>query len=262
MRLLATRLAAIAYGRGLGDPLWDLAGVPPSLDQRFAESKSLIDAVSGQNLITFTRASGGTFVDSAGVIKTAAANVPRFTHNPVTGESLGLLVEEQRTNLLVRSEEFDQSPWGPTRATISANAETAPNGTLTADKLVEDTTAANTHQITQSVASLASGVPYTASIFLKAAERTSALAIFSGTPFGNNGQFVNLANGTLGNVVGTLDRPATIEAYPNGWYRVSITRTTTGSGTGGITVRTAVVNSSTTDGDGTSGLFLWGAQLE
>ncbi len=103
MRLHATRRAAIAQGRGLGNPLWDLAGVPASLDQRFAESKSLVDAVSGQNLITFTRASDGTFVDSAGVIQTAAANVPRFDHNPVTGESLGLLGEEQRSNLLLNS---------------------------------------------------------------------------------------------------------------------------------------------------------------
>jgi len=100
MRLHATRRAAIAQGRGLGNPLWDLAGVPASLDQRFAESKSLVDAVSGQQLITFTRASDGAVVNSAGQIEIVAANVPRFDHNPVTGESLGLLVEEQRTQLL------------------------------------------------------------------------------------------------------------------------------------------------------------------
>jgi hypothetical protein len=70
----------------------------PSLDLRFAESKSLVDAVSGQQLITFTRASDGTFVNSAGQIEIVAANVPRFTHDPVTLESLGLLVEEQRAN--------------------------------------------------------------------------------------------------------------------------------------------------------------------
>jgi len=98
MRLHATRRAAIAQGRGLGNPLWDLAGVPASLDLRFAESKSLVDAVSGQQLITFTRASDGAVVNSAGQIEIVAANVPRFTHDPVTGESLGLLVEEQRTN--------------------------------------------------------------------------------------------------------------------------------------------------------------------
>jgi hypothetical protein len=75
----------------------------PSLDLRFAESKSLVDSVSGQNLITFTRASTGTFVDSDGVIRSAGNDVPRFDHNPLTGECLGLLVEEQRQNLLLNS---------------------------------------------------------------------------------------------------------------------------------------------------------------
>lgn len=98
MRLHGTRLAAISYGRGLGDALWDLAGAPPLLDQRLAQDRSLIDAVSGQQLIIFTRASDGTFVGSNGLIQTAGTNVPRFDHNPLTGECLGLLVEEQRTN--------------------------------------------------------------------------------------------------------------------------------------------------------------------
>jgi hypothetical protein len=72
----------------------------PTLDLRFADNKSLTDAVTGASLVTFTRsgASGGTYVDSAGVLQTAATDVPRFDHNPTTGESLGLLVEEQRTN--------------------------------------------------------------------------------------------------------------------------------------------------------------------
>jgi hypothetical protein len=70
----------------------------PSLDLRFADNKSLVDAVTGASLVTFTRASSGTFVDSAGVLQTATTDAPRFGHNPTTGESLGLLVEEQRTN--------------------------------------------------------------------------------------------------------------------------------------------------------------------
>jgi hypothetical protein len=75
----------------------------PSLDLRFADNKSLVDAVTGASLVTFTRASSGTVTDSAGVIQTAATDVPRFDHNPTTGESLGLLVEEQRSNLLLNS---------------------------------------------------------------------------------------------------------------------------------------------------------------
>jgi hypothetical protein len=85
------------------DPLWRRARAVPSLDLRFADNKSLVDAVTGASLVTFTRASSGTYVDSAGVIQTAATDVPRFDHNPTTGESLGLLVEEQGTNLLLNS---------------------------------------------------------------------------------------------------------------------------------------------------------------
>jgi hypothetical protein len=103
MRLHATRRAAIAQARGLGNPLWDLAGVPASLDQRFAESKSLVDAVSGQNLITFTRQSDRSIITSTGgmdIIGTATAG---FTHDPFTLESLGLFLEELRPNLLLNS---------------------------------------------------------------------------------------------------------------------------------------------------------------
>jgi hypothetical protein len=99
MRLSATRLAAIAHARGLGDRLWDLAGMP-SLSLQFAATRSTNDVVSGQNLITFSRLSDGTTTNSAGQIEIVPAGVPRFTHDPVTLESLGLLVEEQRVQIL------------------------------------------------------------------------------------------------------------------------------------------------------------------
>ncbi len=83
--------------------LWRRARATPSLDLRFAESKSLGDAVSGRSLVTFTRASSATYVDSDGLIKTASNDIPRFQHDPTTGACLGLLVEEQRQNLLLNS---------------------------------------------------------------------------------------------------------------------------------------------------------------
>ena len=103
MRLNATRLGSIASSRSFGDQLDDLAGQVPNLDLNFAQNKSLIDDYSGTTLVTFTRASTGTFVGSDGVIQTAATNEARFDHNPTTGESLGLLVEEARTNVLLNS---------------------------------------------------------------------------------------------------------------------------------------------------------------
>jgi hypothetical protein len=101
-RLLVAQRALTVPGWAK-DALWRRAQAIPPLDLRFADNKSLVDAVTGQQLVTFTRASSGTFVDSAGVSQTATNDVPRFDHNPTTGESLGLLVEEQRTNLLLNS---------------------------------------------------------------------------------------------------------------------------------------------------------------
>ena len=66
----------------------------PSLNLNFARSKTL------DPRITFTRTSTGTYVDESGVIRNAVADEPRFDHDPVTGECLGLLIEEQKTNLI------------------------------------------------------------------------------------------------------------------------------------------------------------------
>ena len=140
--------------------------VRPTLNLDFAKTKAL------DPRITFTRASTATFVGSNGLIQTAASGAPRFDHNPATGESLGLLVEGARTNLLLRSEEFDNAYWGKTRSSVTANATTSPAGTLTADKLIEDTTASNSHQLVVSPVT-ASGI-YTCSVYAKAAERTQA----------------------------------------------------------------------------------------
>ena len=101
MSLTARRI--LGFAPWLKDPLWRKAQAASSLDLRFADSKSLVDSVSRQSLVTFTRASSATFIDSTGTLQTAATDVPRFDHNPITGESLGLLVEEQRTNLLLNS---------------------------------------------------------------------------------------------------------------------------------------------------------------
>jgi len=103
MRGSAAFRVAVAPGGALAgpwvqNPLWTAARAVPSLDLRFADNKTLGDAVGGGSLVTFTRASTGTFVDGSRVLQTAATDAPRFDHNPTTGESLGLLVEEARTN--------------------------------------------------------------------------------------------------------------------------------------------------------------------
>jgi prepilin-type N-terminal cleavage/methylation domain-containing protein len=86
-----------------------VSGSNPNLDLNFARDKMLFNS-TGSIPISFTRAetnptpNRATYIGSDGLLKTAAANEPRFDHNPATGESLGLLVEESRTNLFINSD--------------------------------------------------------------------------------------------------------------------------------------------------------------
>ena len=226
-----------------------------SLDLNFAKYKNI------GSLVTFTRASSGTFVGSDGVLRTAATNEPRFDHNPTTGESLGLLVEEARTNLLLRSEEFDNAGWTKTRSSVTANAIAAPNEALTADKLVEDTTASNTHLTQQIGLTIVNSTAYVFSVYIKAGERSRVLIQTSNTGFSNNAYVI--FDLTLGTVVSSVSATSSsIVPVGNGWYRCSMGNTSTGT-TGNVSIVLAdgTGNPSYT-GDGTSGLYLWGAQLE
>ena len=250
MRGSAALRTGVAPGGALAGPwvqnsLWTRARAVPSLDLRFADNKSLVDAVTGASLVTFTRASSGTYTDSAGVLQTAATDVPRFDHNPTTGESLGLLVEEQRTNLLLRSEDFSTT-WVRFNVNASSNAILAPDGTLTADKLTEND-ADNFHRIRQGITSGVTGV---FSVFLKAAERTR---VNLGTSDINLIAGFDLSAGSV--VSGT----GSIEPFGDGWYRCSISATFTTSGPF-LLLRNS--SSEFYTGDGTSGIYLWGAQLE
>ncbi len=229
------------------------------LDLRFALQKTL------DTRITFTRASTGTFVGSDGVLQTATTNEARFDHNPTTGESLGLLVEEARTNLLLRSEEFDNASWVKTRSSVTANAIAAPNGTLTADEIIEDTTATDTHNIGQSI-SFISGTTYTVFVFAKATALPRFLQIvFPSSAFTTNKRPVfDLVNGTA---LAAADTTVSIQNIGNGWFRcVASTQATT---TVSASIQLQLANtytvgsgSSIYTGDGASGIYLWGAQLE
>ena len=92
--------AAIAVPGWAKNELWRKARAVPSLDLRFADSKSLVDATTGSNLVTFTRASSGTYVDSEGVIRTAT------------------------TNLLLSSEDLTVSPWN-TVGSVTVTADSS-----------------------------------------------------------------------------------------------------------------------------------------
>ena len=100
----------------------------------------------------------GEYIKTTSTINSA----PRFDHDPTTGESLGLLVEEQRVNYCLQSEAFGTSPWAASNVTVTANTETSPAATLTADTLAA--TSAN-GTVTQPVTTTA--IAMTFSVYLK-----------------------------------------------------------------------------------------------
>ena len=93
---------------------------------------------SATDLITFTRASGGTFLGSNGLIQTATNNTPRIEYN-ADGTVKGLLIEEARTNLYLNSNQF-VSPWSLIGSTVTASAGTSPTGLADAWRWVGDGT--------------------------------------------------------------------------------------------------------------------------
>jgi hypothetical protein len=190
---------------------------------------------------------------------TAASGVARFDHNPTTFESLGLEIEESRTNLFTYSEQFDNAAWTKSATTITANTIIAPDGALTGDKLVEDT--ANTsHSVTRSQG-VTTGASYALTVYAKAAERSFfRLQSFNATSDAENAVF-NLATGTIVSQSGTS--ASTITPVGNGWYRCSVIliNDTDTSSAFSINLFSDATTSSYT-GDGYSGIYIWGAQLE
>ena len=197
----------------------------------------------------------GEYIPTGSTINSA----PRFDHNPLTGESLGLLVEEQRTNLLLRSEEFDNASWNSVAGarTVTANQIAAPDGTTTADLVTADGTTA-AHFVSQSLT--LSAVPYTYSVFAKAGTNNFLQLRFF-VAFGAGFANFNLATGVVGTVSGSVT--SSIQAYPNGWYRCTMVFTPTAATS---SVAAYIVDSASAAGGLPNSLstsvYLWGAQLE
>jgi hypothetical protein len=212
-----------------------IAGVSPTLDYRFAREKREIETVSLTDKLTYT-GGNGTFVGSDGFIQRATTNVPRFDHDPLSRQSLGLLSEVERTNLLPRSEEFDQSPWAVFfGATIATNQAIAPNGTKTAELLT--LSSSNRFTGVRQVITLLPSTTYTLSWWVRSVTGTApfCLKIFDG-----------VADTFSPNLTAT-----------NSWQRFSLT-VTTAAGAGGGNLQIANIASPLQ----TQELYIWGAQLE
>jgi hypothetical protein len=244
-------LKALTTGN-LGSAVFKNAG----LDLKFADNKSLVDSVTGNSLISFTRASGGTpggsgtFIDSNGVLQSAV------------------------TNLLLNSEDFSAATWTRSNLTPTTDAVVAPNGTTTADALLE-TTASTEHVIyATSTQTFTTG---TQSIYVKPNGRTNAALRFYNANNDWHTVVFNLTGdgsatqSSAGSSSGFSAVSSSIVNVGNGWYRISMTATQSSRATYPLSLDFCTTSTPTLDslsgaefytGDITKGVFLWGAQFQ
>jgi hypothetical protein len=186
-------------------------------------------------------------------------NIPRLDYS--LGSCPNILLEPQRTNLALRSEEFDNASWSKTGASATANSTTSPSGVQNADTLTGDGIL-GLHRFGQ-IISVVNATNYSFSVYAKKSTNNFIQLFTSDAAFGLN----VWANFDLNNgVVGTIGSSATarIENIGDGWYRCIVTGvailTTNAFYSIGIissaTASKAEVNTLTTS------VFLWGAQFE
>jgi hypothetical protein len=181
-------------------------------------------------------------------------NTPRidFTDD-VNGH---LLLEPQRTNLITQSEAFDNAYWTKSGASITSNVAISPDGSLNADKLVEGTNNGG-HNI-QRVENVSNATIYTSSVFVKYGGREWIR--FTDAQSSNRIHF-NTLTGAFGAITGTVIDYNSI-AFSNGWYKLSITTTSVATAYALRVSLAEADNDVSYTGDGTSGVYIWGAQLE
>ena len=208
---------------------------------------------SGAGDFTVTRATNATRVNASGLIESVASGIPRLDYFASDG-TVGcpaLLVEPSGSNLLQRSEEFENSYWTKANGGVTQNQTIAPDGLTTADKYVVNSAASgNANSPIIRSFSFAINTTYTLSLFVKKTDYDTASIRLNTTETGVIANFFNLASGTATN--------NQIQDYGNGWYRVWVSFTTAATVANGQVqlIRDAQVR------DGVAGIFIWGAQLE
>jgi hypothetical protein len=176
-----------------------------------------------------------------------------------------------RTNQLLWTQEFDNSNWTRIQVlAVGVNAAVAPDGTTTADRLIPNTV--NDARYVAGAPNVSPGFPasMTHSVYVKP-DGYGKVAFRENATTGAYASF----DATTGTVLATGDAGAvtvtspTITSVGNGWYRISAVFTASSSITQGFSVwllspsyTTGAPPAQAWVGDGTSGVFLWGAQLE
>jgi hypothetical protein len=188
-------------------------------------------------------------------------NEPRFDHDPVTGESKGLLIEEARTNIVVADTNFGL-PINFNAMYNITNTRLAPDGTMSATDVLANS-GVSRHEV-NIIYPGTTGTVYTASLYVKPLGAVQWLVLSRAGGTDQLGfDLINITTNTPG---GTAS--GTISEVGNGWIKLtfSFTEATTGSARSvymspGINTPTSSVYNNL-NGDGLNGIALWGAHLE
>ena len=257
-----------ALGFGYGGPIHD---TDLTLLYQFDKTKALTSVDGLGPTLGITRTTSATFYDVAGVLQTAASGAARFDHLPISPfTSLGLLVEEARSNTCLQSEDL-ATTWTPSQSTIGADAITAPDGTSTADSIISSTLSDLSHFAQQASIADTGAVPVTFSVFVKkGAVDQCAITMFGVSSSAGVRRFFDLTNGTEGSNddFNTPTSPFAIDGEEIGddWWRITVGLTAEAADTS-FTIRVYPCNVDGTlnyaAADTTSAqIYVWGAQVE
>ncbi len=237
------------------DPI-DVVGVNPIFDLSMKEVGCIPQD-------WFSRVGSGRRLRDDGIVELVSTNVPRVDFDG-NGNPLGTMFEPSITNQVLYSEQFDDATWLKFNTTVIANAAIAPDGTMTADKLI-GASGGPTNRYCGSSAATGTSLVYSGSVYAKAGEYSRFRLNVSNFSTDSRGATFDLAAATFSlEAAGTDYTALSAGMVPvgRGWWRCWIGAT---KGTANSTTRLTIDvrnNSSAATGDGTSGMFFWGAQLE
>lgn len=225
--------------------------IRPTLDLNFAGSQAV------DPRITFTRNSIATYFDKFGVMQTAGVNQPRIDFDPITGECKGLLIEESRQNLALNSEVITAS----TGTLLVANSTIAPDDTSSAD-LIYESTAGGEHYAGDRSIAVTAGSVYTLSVFAKLGIGSTRRAYLRYAGAGSAGFVFDFVNEVMTDISATNMVSKSFQKLKNGWYRLTLTVQAASTTNAIFRLQLANGTASVYTGDGTSGVYFWGAQFE
>ena len=216
--------------------MFDRFGAGASLDRLddsllYMPLYNSLDVERGVGTVAFTRSTLATYLDRYGVIRNAAADVPRFEQN-------GLLMEGASTNLLLRSQEFETSAWAKNDCTITPDDIAAPTGSVNADKMAANST--GNFFIFNTVTATTADKTFTFSVWLK------------------HGTFTKNINLRIREGDGSGDVSILITTLTTEWQRFEVTKTFPSDAVANVQCFIDPV----TDHSSGDYFYVWGAQFE